>query len=599
MIDEQQILTRALSATNSWDPETREFEAVIATDTPVPRRDSRGPFLEVLDPSGLAIPDNQIPLLDSHRSASVRDLLGVVLSTRVEGAIVLARLRLSSAEDAAPIGQRIADGVLRGVSIGYRVSRWAETNEGGQRIRRALAWALTEVTLTSAPADPNAAIRQQDPSSPTTGTNPMENEELTIDAAEATRRSEIRGLCRSAGLGDDAMDRLIDSGATVAEAKAEAFDHVQTRASAAPVIRATAPANDDPQVIVRRQTDALVTRMTGGECPDESRQFLGDSLLDLAKGSLERAGISTRGMMPDDVFQRAAMHTTSDFPVLLSNAMGKTAAQAYTASESALKQLCRTTVLSNFKPSTQVRLGELGRLDEMAETGEFKSTTRAENGESMSLKTYGKSLNVSRNLLINDDLGLLGDITSGFGTAAAQTEADILVALLESNPDLSDGTAVFAAGRNNYSAAAGGSLSTAGSSAAVLAARTAMRKQKGLDGETLIDALPRYMLVSADQADAAEAMLAEIFPAKSDDVNVLSGRLSLIVEPRLAAAPWYLFSDPARVPVMRYGYLAGAQGVQIQRQEAWTTLGVNFRAFLDFGAGFTDFRGAYKNAGTA
>ena len=50
---------------------------------------------------------------------------------------------------------------------------------------------------------------------------------------------------------------------------------------------------------------------------------------------------------------------------------------------------------------------------------------------------------------------------------------------------------------------------------------------------------------------------------------------------------------------MVYGYLAGAQGVQIQRAEAWDTLGMKFRAYLDFGAGWTDWRAAYYNGGAS
>jgi phage major head subunit gpT-like protein len=47
----------------------------------------------------------------------------------------------------------------------------------------------------------------------------------------------------------------------------------------------------------------------------------------------------------------------------------------------------------------------------------------------MNLKTYARGLSVSRQLLIDDDLGMLGDMTAAFGEAAAQTEADILVDL--------------------------------------------------------------------------------------------------------------------------------------------------------------------------
>lgn len=77
------------------------------------------------------------------------------------------------------------------------------------------------------------------------------------------------------------------------------------------------------------------------------------------------------------------------------------------------------------------------------------------------------------------------------------------------------------------------------------------------------------------------------------DVNPFTGKLTLLVEPRITDNRWLLFADPARLAAMQYAYLSSAQGVQIQRQEAWNTLGMSFRAFLDFGAGWVDWRGAY------
>jgi phage major head subunit gpT-like protein len=425
----------------------------------------------------------------------------------------------------------------------------------------------------------------------------MEQEDQTLDRAEIDRRSEIRGLCRGHGLDDAAIDRLIDAGATIEEAKAACLDHLATRSASRPVIRTATVQNDDPAVIVRRQADAVATRMSGAECPDDARQYLGESMLDLARSALERAGQSHRSMTADEVFHRAA-HTTSDFALVVSNAMGKTAAQAYQAAESPLKTLCRQRVLRDFKTSTSIRLGGMGRLEELAENGEITHTSRAENGETVRLKTYARGLAVSRELLVNDDLGLLGDMTAEFGTAAAQTEADILVDLVTGNPALSDGTPVFDASRGNIGSP-GVAIGSAGDDTAFDETRKFMRTVKGLDGQTIISATPRYLLVGPESETAAEKFLANIYATTTGDVNAWAGKLSLLVEPRITDDRWMVFADPARLPCLQYGYLASAQGVQIQRAEAWDTLGMKFRAWLDFGAGWLDWRGAFLNEGGA
>lgn len=572
---------------NSFDPDTRTVSAVIATPHPVPRRDARGPFLEVLTADTLDLSAADLPVLDSHRTASVRDQLGRVRSIAVEGDCVVAVLWLSSAEDVAPVVQRIADGTVTGVSIGYRVAGWTEKQTQAGRVKSPSAWTITEVTLTSNPADPSARLRHQEESP-----MPEVTETVSPDVAEQTRRRDIRALVRTAGLDAQVADDLIDAGADMTRVRAELFDAMQDRRRAAPIIRSHAPANDDPATIIRRQSDALAFRMGGGGEPAaDVRPFLNLSLRDMAVDSLTRAGVSTRGLSADEVFTRAGEHTTSDFALTVSNAMNKVALDTYRAAESPLKTLCRQRTLPNFKDATSIRLGEMGRLEELAESGEITHTSRAESGETMRLKTFARGVTVSRKLMIDDDLGLLGDMTAALGEAAAQTEADILVALLTGNPNLADGTAVFHASRGNIGTADGPSV------ASLTESRLAMRTRKGLDGATIIAAAPRYVLVPATLETDAEQVLAAIQPSTVDDVNPFGGKLSLLVEPRLPGQTWYVFADPARLAAMQYAYLSSAQGVQIQRTEAWDTLGMKFRAFLDFGAGWLDWRGAHRIPG--
>ncbi|AWD23319.1 hypothetical protein B6K69_05020 [Fuscovulum blasticum] len=561
----------------SFNADGLTVDAVISTFADVTRRDARGAYLERLDPAGLDLSRLVgAPVLDGHRQGSARDVIGTVTAHRMEGGQLVASIRLSGAADAAPVVERIREGTLKGVSVGYKVTRWSEGTDPQtkSRTRTAAAWAIFEVSAVPVPADSGATFR---------GQTPMLDENQN-DSVQ--HRAEIRTIARAAGLPAEWADAQIDADATVTEARAAAFDEIQKRGRTVPTIRVTG-SNDDPAQIQTRAADALAFRMAGGELPDASREFVGMSLRDLAAESLTRSGVSTRGMSADEVFHRSL--GTSDFPLVVSNAMGKVAAQAYKAAESPLKALARQRTLPNFKTSTSIRIGEMGRLEEMTEDGEFTHTNRAEAGETMALKTFGRAINVSRKLLIDDDLGLLGDMTAAMGQAAAQTEAEELVKLFTGNPNLSDGTAVFHASRGNTAAA----LLPVLSEAALTAARKHMRTVKGLDGKTIINAVPKYLVVSPDLETDAEKLLATIYAATTDDVQPI--KLTLVVEPRLTGDAWYLLADPASVPSIQYAYLSAAQGVQIQRQEAWDTLGLKYRAFLDFGCGWLDWRGAFRS----
>ena len=561
----------------SFNADGLTVDAVISTFADVTRRDARGAYVERLDPAGLDLSRLVgAPVLDGHRQGSARDVIGTVTGHRMEGGQLVASIRLSGAADAAPVVERIREGILKGVSVGYKVTRWSEGTDPQtkSRTRTAAAWAIFEVSAVPVPADSGATFR---------GQTPMLDENQN-DSVQ--HRAEIRTIARAAGLPAEWADTQIDTDATVTEARAAAFDEIQKRGRTVPKIRVTG-SNDDPAQIQTRAADALTFRMAGGALPDASREYVSMSLRDLAAESLTRSGVSTRGMSADEVFHRSL--GTSDFPLVVSNALSKVAAQAYQAAESPLKALARQRTLPNFKTSTTIRIGEMGRLEEMTEHGEFTHTNRAEAGETMALKTFGRAINVSRKLLIDDDLGLLGDMTAAIGQAAAQTEAEELVKLFTGNPVLSDGTAVFHPSRGNTVAGALPVLSEA----ALTAARKHMRTVKGLDGKTIINAVPKYLVVSPDLETDAEKLLATIYAATVNDVQPI--KLTLVVEPRLTGNAWYLLADPVQVPSLQYAYLSAAQGVQIQRQEAFDTLGLKYRAFVDFACSWVDWRGAFRS----
>lgn len=407
-----------------------------------------------------------------------------------------------------------------------------------------------------------------------------ENDELTRDELVAQVRSAL-------GLPDTWGDDLADD-ATPDQVRAAAREAMQARQ--APRVRVIRSHND-PATITRRKADAMAFRMAGGQLPDEAREFAPMGFHDLAADALVRAGESVRGLSTDEILTRAGQHTTSDFPLVVSNAANKVALTAYQAAESPLKQLSRQRVLPNFKDSTSIRLGELGKLAELTESGEITATSRAESGEVLRLSTFARRLDVPRKLMIDDDLNLFGDMTVALGQAGAQTEADLMVTLITGNPALRDTVTVFHASRGNISTAAALSVASLG------LMRRAMRERKGVDGVTPISATPAFLLVGPELETLAEQVLSSIYAADVSDVNPFAGKLKLLVEPRLSGNDWYVFADPSRLATLQHAYLSSAQGVQIQRQEAWNTLGLSFRAFLDFSAGWVDWRGAQYNAG--
>lgn len=585
------VETRA-SAVSGFAPDTLDMEAgtvevTLTTGAPV----QRAGHIEILaigrENVELA---PRIPLLDSHRQTSIADIKGSVSNIRFEPGAIVATLNIS---DPAALAA-VARGDVTGVSVGYRVKKWFERRDpkSGKLIRTAVLFEIVEASLVAVPADANATIRS----------NPMEENEIiepgteTISEPENATRAETNAQIRSAvtyaRLPSSFADGLIDREATVEEARSAVFAEMQRRSVPVSNIR-VGPSGDDPAVIHERMAEALACRATGAEPSEPARAYVNLSLSDMARLSLQRSGATGIATLGREELLTRAMHTTSDFPNLLTSTGNRILMPAYAAAESPLKRLARQRTADDFRPMSLIKLGEFGKLQKVTEAGEIKALTTGEAAEGYSLETFGGIFNLSRKAIINDDLNAFARWAEMMGRGAAETEADQLVSLLTGNPVLGDGVALFHASHGNLAAPG-----TAPDVATLSAARLALRRQTGLDGASPIGATPKYVLAPPELETDFEKLLSELAAAKVDDQNPFTGKMTLLVEPRLSdAAAWYVFADPAVMPVLEYAYLSSAPGPQLASRDGWETLGREFRVVLDFGAGAVDYRGAYSNPG--
>lgn len=595
------ILLRNLTIEpQTFNADERTFDAVISTGADVRRRDGKGPFIERLDLACINL-DSLVglPVLDGHRQGGSEHTVGAIVGARREASGIVATVRLSAADDVRSIATKVAEGVLRGVSIGYSAEHRSETVAQGQRVVT-IRPRIHELSVVAIPADPLAIIRKE-----TQVPELIEDLQTTTDNDNVVQhRSQVRAIARSAGLTTVWADEQIDAGAEIVAVRAAAFEAMTSRRP--PIIRTQTgnPSNDDPAVILERRTAALFARVNGTAPEEAARGYFNDGLADHARAFVVANGGSVAGMDREQIL-RAAMHTTSDFPNLLTGVGSRTLMPAYQAAQSPLKRLARQALMTDFRTGTRLKLGEVGALRPVTEAGEIKSTTRGEAAESYALQTYGSLFVLARKAIINDDLGAFRDWGTAAGRAAAETEAGVLWSLLSQSNGAGpvmgeDGKRLFHADHGNLAVSPSPLIDPpAGLSTVqiVSLARKALRTMKGLDGKTPIAATPKFLLVGPEQETIAEQILATFNAAALEDVNPFAGKLEILVEPRITGNAWYVFTDPAQLAVLEYAYLSSAQGPQMASREGWDVLGMEFRVVLDFGAGAIDWRGAYRNAG--
>ena len=351
--------------------------------------------------------------------------------------------------------------------------------------------------------------------------------------------------------------------------------------------------------------------------PDDARPFANRSLLELARDALEANGVHTLDLRKHEIAERAlagatragGMHTTSDFPLILANVANKTLRRAYENAPQTFRPLVNVTTLPDFKPANRVQVGEAPALEKVNENGEFKRGTIGEGRESYQLLTYGKVVAITRQVIINDDLDAFTRLPKMFGQQAANLESDLVWAQIVGNPTMGDNVALFHASHGNLGAAAGISVD------AISAGRTAMRLQKGLDGKTILNLAPRFLIAPVSAQTKAEQLITTITPAQSDRVVPESiRRLELISEPRLdggfvnpatgqtvsgSAFAWYLAADPAQIDLVELGYLEGTTGPYSEARSGFDIDGVEVKVRMDVGAKTLDWRGLYRNPATS
>lgn len=559
------------------------------------------------------------PFLDTHDDYQLSSVIGSVVpgSAKIVGGKGLARVALSVAPEHAGIVANIKAGVIRNISVGYKIHRIEKVETAGNDVAvwRIVDWEPLEISAVAVPADAGSTIRGH-------GSNALASEQAqrriaqaSFDAiaAERARSNEIAELATRAGIPAIGTEHIL-LGTSVSEFKETVLKQPASQAQATRGFGVTNPREREARRAAAI-TNALLHRSSPAtvSLTDDARDFRGMALLEIGRDMLEANGIDTRGMNKDELAGHAlnvrsgGIGATSDFGSILSNIANVTLRAAYEAAPQTFRPLVREASAINFKPITRAALGEAPALNKIGENGEFKRGTLGEGKEIYRLATYGRIVAITRQVLINDDVDAFTRLPAAFGVQAAQLESDLVWGEILANPLMGDGKTLFHADHANIMIPGFLSLST------VAAGRAMFGKQTGLDGRTILGLSPSYLIVPTSRQFAGEQLLGMMYPAKVDDVVPDKiKRLELIVEPRLqngidrpedgivapgSDAAWYMAGAPGQADVVEIAYLDGNRGVYTETRTGFGVDGVEIKARIDVAAKAMDHRNIIRNTG--
>lgn len=482
------------------------------------------------------------------------NILGRVVSVELDETAHKLRAIVEFDDDVSSerIYRKVKSGTLKGVSVGYRVSVWEEVEAGAVSSNGRFAgpcsiaakWEPLEISIVSVPADSTVGVgRSYELGKGKSEGEKMENDNehqgtLPVDAPtedanrqagikeERQRVQEITDLCRQFYI--DAKP-FINDGSSIEDTRAAILEKLAKQRSPQNIsIQA-----DEMEKFRAAATDGLALRagVKTEKTAAGAGEFQGKSMMRLAAECIEReTGKATRNM-GDMELVREALTGTGAFPGILSNVANKSMMHAYQTAPTTYQLWTSKGSNSDFKEATRYHLGEADELVKVNENGEFKAGTVSESSAKTSIATYGRTFSLTRQAIINDDMGALKNLPNIYGAAARRMVNKMVYKLLLDNPVI-EGKKLFTSERNNLNAST--DLTVAG----LGAMKANMAKQTNIGGKERLNIQPAFLIVPVElEVQAAQLINSVVDPSKSNaTINPFANKLAVISDPELTEA---------------------------------------------------------------
>jgi len=307
-----------------------------------------------------------------------------------------------------------------------------------------------------------------------------------------------------------------------------------------------------------------------------------------------------------------AAPSTLSLSGILSNVANKDLLTGYMEEDQSWREIALIKSVKDFKQATSYRLLDNMAYEELAPGGKIKHGTVSSENYTRQAKTYAKMFSLTRNDIINDDLGAFDDIRTRLGGGAAMKFNDVFWAAFMGNL----GT-LFTSGRGNYITGATTNLGTDGVGLALALKAFRQLKTPAADGAkkvgggSTVGGRPAILLVSPELEGTADKLFMgeklNVGSGPGED-NIYRGKYRPVVSPWISdsavtgytATGWGLFRTPTMLAPMAVSFLNGVETPTIESAAAdFDELGYSFRGYHDFGVDIAEYLAGVWSKGAA
>lgn len=541
-----------------------------------------------------------------------------------------ALVRFDTDEQSETIFQKVQSGTLQGVSVGYAINRYEvledeDTKSTNGRFNGpayvVTDWEPLEISIVSVPADPTVGVGRSaeeiHTSIDTQEDNTRMDQEKNLEVQEfqevksapvetgltqadlqkameqeRKRTSEITAMFRDFDV--EGADEAIVLGKSVEEAREMVMDQLRARNKGVSVTMGEA--ESDKFRAAAQDAVLMAAGIPVADAAPGAQELRGYSMIEMARESLRRESGSTVNFGDNMELARAAINSTSTFPAIMSNLANKSVMVGFNEAETTYQIWAGKGSNRDFKEAARVALSEAGTLELVPEGGQFKQDSFGEASARTKVATYGKLFSLTRQSIINDDLGMFSKIATKYGSAAKRLVNKMVYAQLTGNVKMQDNVALFDSKHGNV-AGTGEALSVK----AIAKAITAMRRQKGITGEATLNVTPKYLVVPPELEMTAYQIVnstSAVDGVNSGVANPYKGRFIVVADAELTDPDaWYLVADATQHDTIEVTYLNGVETPRLETRQGFDVDGIEYKVAFDCGVSALDFRGLYKNAG--
>ena len=291
---------------------------------------------------------------------------------------------------------------------------------------------------------------------------------------------------------------------------------------------------------------------------------------------------------------------------ILSNVANKELLTGYMEGDQTWREVAAVKSVTDFKSMTSYRMLDDLQYEEVGPGGEIKHGKLGEESYTRQAKTYAKMLTLTRQDIINDDLGAFDDLRNRLGRGAIQKFNNVFWTEF-----MSDASTFWTSIRGNYITGATTTLLTDGVGLGLgLKAFRQMKSPSDKDGGKRIGGNPSILLVPPELEGAADKLYQggnlNVGSSGGGDVNIYQGKYKPVVSAWLSdsnftgysTTAWYLLRSPAEMPAIVVSFLNGQQTPTVEDAEAdFNVLGVQFRGYHDFGCDQAEYLAGVKSKG--